>query len=111
VSKRPSRPGSIEEQVALVWSRKIHPDAELFRYLPIGAWFRFAVADSKAPSRKTASGWYETAGGRKFRTGPLVAVIPLYIPGSTHTNEQCRTACVTTPNASSVIPAPRRPTK
>lgn len=77
MSRRPSRPGSIEEQVALVWSRKIHPEAQLFRYLPIGTWFRFAVADSMAPVRKTAAGWYETAGNRKFRTGPLAAVIPM----------------------------------
>lgn len=104
MSRRPSRPGSIEEQVALTWARKTHTDAELFRYLPIGAWFRFAVADSKAPSRKTASGWYETAGGRKFRTGPLVAVIPVYIAGSPNIPEQCRSTCVTSSPLAALIP-------
>jgi len=76
----------LEEQVASVWARKVHPSAQLFRWLPIGSRFRFVAADESNPGnyvftvptyQKTSSGWYETLSGQKLRTGPLAAVLPI----------------------------------
>jgi len=76
----------LEEQAAASWARKVHPSAQLFRWLPIGSRFRFVTSDESNPGAyvftiptytKTAGGWYETLSGQKLRTSPLAAVLPI----------------------------------
>lgn len=75
----------LTELSAITESQRINPNCTIFRHIPISGRFRFVTFDENNHGQyrftllctKTSAGWYHGLNGRKFRTSPYSAVLPV----------------------------------
>lgn len=65
----------MNEQDAIIAASKIDRKATIFKWLAVGASFRFPNSE-QVFTKRNRYGWYSD-GVRKFRTGVLTAVVPV----------------------------------